>query len=319
MATHVKQEFVHVPVLSKEVVELLDPKPGQVFVDCTLGGGGHALAIAQRIGKAGRIIGIDLDPAAIAAAEKLFTAERPAAPHTFVRGSYADIDVILEQNGTERADLILADVGISSYDLEQSGRGFTFQQDQPLDMRFDPAAHRTAAHIVNTYTEQHLAEIFRMFGEDAHSSRIARGIVAQRQTDTIATTLQLFDVIKRSLPGSIRYKAADSARRIFQALRIEVNGELDSLSTFLPKAFRLLAPGGRLAVISFHSLEDRTVKQFFLAKAKGCICPSDFPECRCGRLPEGKILTRKVVMASGEEIVRNPRSRPAKLRVIEKI
>ena len=311
--------FTHVPVLSKEAVELLAPNLGDVAVDCTLGGGGHALEIARRIGKTGKIIGIDLDPAAIAAAEKLFAKEKPAAPHTFIRGSYANIDTILEQNGTKSAGLILADVGISSYDLEQSGRGFTFQKDQPLDMRFDPSAKLTASHVVNTYTSPRLTEIFRKFGEDAQSSRIAHGIVAQRQTGTIATTAELLGAIKASLPGAIRHKAADSARRIFQALRIEVNGELDNLAAFLPKAFSLLAPNGRLGIISFHSLEDRMVKQFFLAKAKGCTCPPDFPECRCGKLPEGKILTRKVVVASGEEIRANSRSRPAKLRAIQKL
>lgn len=313
------EKFNHVPVLSKEVVELLNPKPGEVAVDCTLGGGGHALAIAYHLGKRGKIIGIELDPAAIAAAEALFKIEKPAARHTFIQDSYANIDVILDQVDTQRVDLILADVGISSFDLEQSNRGFTFQRDEPLDMRFDPKAARTASHIVNTYTEQHLSDIFRAYAEDRHSSRIAKGIVAQRQTGTIATTAQLFGAIKHSLPAGLRYKAADSARRIFQAVRIEVNGELDNLSTFLPKAFKALAPGGRLAVISFHSLEDRIVKQFFLAKAKGCVCPPDFPECRCGKVPEGKILTKKPVTASEEEAAQNPRSKPAKLRVIQKV
>ncbi len=312
------ENFIHVPVLSKQVVELLAPKRGEVAVDATLGGGGHALEIAQRLGRQGKIIGIDLDPAAVAAAEALFKKEKPASQHKFIQGSYANIDVILDQVDTKSVDLILADVGISSFDLEQSNRGFTFQRDEPLDMRFDPAAKQTASHIVNTYTEQHLADIFRAYAEDRHSSRIAKGIVAQRQTGTIATTAQLFDAIKHSLPGSIRYKAADSARRIFQAVRIEVNGELENLSTFLPKAFKALAPGGRLAVISFHSLEDRIVKQFFLAKAKGCTCPPDFPECRCGKVPEGKILTKKPVTASPEEVAQNPRSKPAKLRVIQK-
>jgi 16S rRNA (cytosine1402-N4)-methyltransferase len=313
------KKFSHVPVLSKEVVELLAPAAGEVAVDCTLGGGGHALEIAKHLGKQGKIFGIDLDPAAIGAAEALFKAEKPLAAHSFVHGSYANIDAILDQVDTKGVDLILADVGISSYDLEQSNRGFTFQKDEPLDMRFDPSSKLTASHVVNTYTEQHLADIFREYAEDRHGSRIAKGIVAQRQTGTIATTAQLFDTIKHILPGSIRFKAADSARRIFQAIRIEVNGELDNLSTFLPKAFKVLAPGGRLAVISFHSLEDRIVKQFFLAKAKGCICPPDFPECRCGKVPEGRILTKKPVTATDAEATQNPRSRPAKLRAIQKV
>ena len=302
--------FTHVPVLSSEVLEYLDPQPGQVAVDCTLGGGGHALAIAGRIGKGGTIVGIDLDPAAIAAAEEIFSEAKPKAKHIFVHGSYLDIDTILNQNSIARADLILADVGISSYDLEQSGRGFTFQRDEPLDMRFDPSAKKTASHIVNTYTEQRLAEVFRSYGEDKNSARIARFIVAARQKGTIGTTARLLEVITESLPKPLRFKAADSARRIFQALRIEVNGELSNLSGFLPKAFSLLAPHGRLAVISFHSLEDRTVKQFFAAKAAGG--EYDTP-------PQGKLLTKKPVTATAEEASVNPRSKPAKLRVIEKV
>lgn len=321
----------HLPVLLKEILEYLDPKPGQVFIDGTLGGGGHALALAEKVQPNGTVIGIDLDPAAIQAAETNAAELKLKSKTIFVRGNYRHIKTIIEglqnESGLGEVNGILIDIGISSYDLNASQRGFSFQRDEILDMRFDPEAtpeHKrkepfTAKFIVNHYSEKELKEIFDNYGEEKFSGRIARGIIAHRQEQSIETTTDLFNIIKKALPAAVRFKAGDSARRIFQALRIEVNSELENLQKFLPDAFALLAKGGRLAVISFHSLEDRIVKQFFLDKAQGCICPPDFPECRCGRNPQGKILTKKPVTASAEEIAANSRSAPAKLRVIQKI
>lgn len=317
----------HIPVLLKEVVECLDPKPNNIVIDGTLGGGGHALEIAKRIGK-GILIGIDLDPEAVRAAKNKFAAEKVAAKVILVQGNYKDLDRILADNGIEKADRILIDIGISSYDLEASSRGFSFQhENEPLDMRFNPEEEDknkskepfTAKFILKRYSEKELGELFKSFGEEKFARQIARAIVRVRQESPIQTTTDLFELIKKSLPAPVKYKAGDSARRIFQALRIEVNQELNNLSEFLPRAFNLLNPEGRLAVISFHSLEDRIVKHFFLDKAKGCICPPEFPECRCGRNPEGKIITRKPVTATEEETKENSRSASAKLRVIQKI
>ncbi len=316
----------HIPVLLQEVLENLAPKPGEIVVDGTLGGGGHAIALAAAVGAKGKVLGIDLDPAAIAAAQA-----RAGQEHLgnliFSRGNYAEIKEIIKQNGFQKVNAILIDIGISSYNLENSQRGFSFQRDEQLDMRFDPEsrpAHHgkepfSAKFILNHYSEKELKEIFDKYGEEKFSFKIAKAIVAQRQLGEITRTTELFNLIKKALPASLRFKAGDSARRIFQALRIEVNDALDNLQKFLSAAFESLATGGRLAVISFHSLEDRIVKQFFLLKAKGCICPPDFPECRCGRNPQAKILTKKPIRASAREIAANPRSAPAKLRALQKI
>jgi len=268
-----------------------------------------------------------LDPESIKTAEQKFADDKVQAKSFFVKGNYKDIDSILSELGINSADAILVDIGISSYDLDLSKRGFSFQKEEPLDMRFDPESapankrHQpfNAKYILDSYSEEDLQNIFHQYGEEKFARRIAREIVRSMQQAEIFTTTDLFNLIKKSLPAPIRFKAADSARRIFQALRIEVNKELDNLEQFLPKAFSLLNPGGKLLVISFHSLEDRMVKQYFLEKAKGCICPPDFPECRCGRNPEAKILTKKPVTAGEQEQQQNPRSKPAKLRVIQKI
>ena len=311
----------HTPVLLGEVLELLDPKPGQTVIDGTLGGGGHAAALIERIEPNGTFLGIDLDPAAIEQAKQIFAEKKFKSQINLVRGNYKDIDLF-----AAAADKILIDVGISSYDLENSHRGFSFQKDEPLDMRFDPQSapenkHQepfTAHYILNNYPEKDLEKIFWEFGEEKFGKRIARTIVESRQSQELLSTTELFELIKKALPAQFRFRAAESARRIFQSLRIEVNKELDNISEFLPKAFKLLNPGGRMAVISFHSLEDRIVKQFFNDKAKGCICPPEFPVCNCGRNAEAKILTKKPVTASAEEIEQNPRSKPAKLRLIQK-
>ena len=321
-----KKSF-HTPVLLNEVLEFLDPKPGQTIIDGTLGGGGHSLALAKAIEPKGILVGIDLDPAALTeATAKIKDADIKSEIH-FVKGNYKDIKKIVSDLGLKEINAIIIDIGISSYDLEGSNRGFSFQKHEPLDMRFDPEArpaHKekepfTARYIANHYSEKELKQIFDQYGEEKFSSRIVRGIIEHRQENKIETTEDLFNIIKHSLPAAFRFRAGDRARRIFQALRIEVNKELENLEKFLPDAFEILAKNGKLAVISFHSLEDRIVKHFFLEKAKGCICPPDFPQCVCGKEPLAKILTKKPITASGEEQKENSRSTPAKLRVIQKI
>ena len=317
----------HIPVLVNEVVDLLDPKPGNIVVDGTIGGAGHALALAQKISPDGTLIGIDWDLHSVAFANQAFVDAQTKVPYTIVHGNYRNIPDILKDLQLQSCDRILVDVGISSYDLDQSGRGFSFQKDEPLDMRFNtqyyPSAKRqepfTAKFIVQHFQEAELEKIFWEYGEEKFSKKIARGIVNVRQQQDIETTAQLFEIIKKSIPGAFRYKASDHARKIFQALRIEVNHELDTIAEFLPNAFEVLRPGGRLAVISFHSLEDRLVKKFFLEKTKGCICPPDFPICVCNSVTEAKIITRKPVTATAQEIAENPRSKSAKLRVLQKI
>lgn len=322
-------EYLHVPVLSNEILELLQPEAGDVIVDGTLGGGGHSLELAKRIGGTGILVGIDLDPAAIAKATALFAEAGISCDYRFVRGNYADIGTICAEQGLvgkRRPTKILADFGISSYDLEGSNRGFTFQRDEPLDMRFDPDSvqdeddrPRNAAFLVNTMSAKDLENIFREYAEERFSRQIANAIVEARETAGISTSAELLAIITGSLPKKFQFTAPSVARRIFQALRIEVNGELDNVRTFLPAAFDLLAPNGRLAAISFHSLEDRIVKQYIADLAKGCICPPDFPLCVCGKEPPAKPLTKKPVTASEDEAAKNPRSKPAKLRAFQKI
>jgi len=316
----------HTPVLSDEVLEYLNPKPGETAVDGTLGGAGHALEIAKRIEPDGTLVGIDLDSAAIDQAKKVFEKQKLKSKIFFAQDNYKNIDRVLENLAIKKADLILVDIGISSFDLEQSKRGFSFQKEEPLDMRFNTEDRLenkrkqpfTAYFILQSYPEKELEKIFREYGEEKFSRKIARVIVRHRQQTEILTTTDLLELIKQALPAPLRFKAADSARRIFQSLRIEVNAELENLKEFLPKAFRLLTPGGRLAVISFHSLEDRIVKQFFNDRAKGCICPPEFPICKCGRDAQAKILTKKPISAGSKEQEQNPRSKPAKLRVLQK-
>jgi 16S rRNA (cytosine1402-N4)-methyltransferase len=316
----------HVPVLLNEVLEYLNPQPGQIVVDGTLGGAGHSLAIAEKIGEDGTLIGIDLDPASLKEAEKKFSEHGIKTKTHFIQGNYKYIDSVLDGLGLSAVDGILVDIGLSSYDLDQSGRGFSFQKDEPLDMRYDPTSAPlnkkkepfTAKFILATYTEKELADLFEKYSEEKFSKKIARAIVQTRSEFPLETTTDLFSLIKKSLPAAFRFKAGDSVRRVFQALRIEVNSELENLKQFLPRAFEALKPGGRLVIISFHSLEDRMVKQFFAELARGCICPSEFPTCVCGKEPKAKILTRKPITATEQEAKENTRSIPAKLRAIEK-
>lgn len=316
-------EFSHHPVLLQEVLEYLDPQSGETFIDGTLGGGGHSWAIAQRIAPDGFLLGIDADTAAIDAATATFSENPELVPYAFVQGTYRNIRTIASAEGIAEADKILVDLGISSYDLDASGRGFSFQRNEPagepLDMRFDPHGSTTAASLLNELPVSDLQRIFSEFGEERHAMRIAQTVVRRREEKPLVSTMDLNECIRIGLPAATRFLWQNSARRIYQALRIAVNRELETIAAFLPEAFSLLRPGGRLAVISFHSLEDRIVKRFAVELAKGCICPPDFPECRCGNQPLAKQLTKKPIIADEVEIESNPRSKPAKLRIIEKL
>jgi 16S rRNA (cytosine1402-N4)-methyltransferase len=322
--------YEHTPVLLNEVLEYLDLKPGQNIVDATLGGGGYTRAIINKIKPGGRVLAVDLDKDAIAN----FISQTPTTParqtghpslaggeaprFTLVQGNFAHIDKIIKNHNFPAPDGIVADLGLSSYELEH--RGISFQTDQPLDMRFDLSQPEDAKFVLNSYDEKRLVKVFEEYGEEKFAKQIAKKVIGNRQQGIeIKHTDQLYRIVQEALPKPIKHKADDHARRIFQALRIEVNHELENLQEFLPKAFDLLVPGGRLAVVSFHSLEDRIVKQFFVGLTKGCVCPPEFPQCLCGKNPKGKILTKKPVTASAEELKTNPRSKPAKLRVIIKL
>lgn len=299
----------HIPVLLNETLEYLNAESGSNFVDATLGSGGHAKAILEANPKA-EVLGIDLDKSQLAAIQF----ERLEK----VWGNYREIDKFLQERKIT-PDGILLDLGFSSSQLDDPSRGFSFQSDGPLDMRYDSASDITAEKVVNRYPEKKLERIFSDLGEEKFAKKIARSIVLERKGKDIVSTQQLAEAVKKGIPAPLRYKSADSIRRIFQAIRIEVNGELENLKIFLPKAVEALKPGGRLVVISFHSLEDRIVKEFFNREAKGCVCPPDFPTCVCGKASRLRVLTRKPIEATEEEVAANPRSKPAKLRAAEKI
>lgn len=321
-------DYHHVPVLLKEVVDILNPQPNKNFVDATLGGGEYSKAILDKNQPSGKVLAIDLDQDAIENFKLTQTPTTPSASRipllekegrlTLHHGNFAHIDKIVEHHKFFNISGIVADLGLSSYELDS--RGISFQKKEILNMRFDQkGTHIDAKFVLNSYDESRLRKIFEDYGEEKFSRVIARKIQKKRSKNQIHYTTELYQIIQDALPKPVQHKAADSARRIFQALRIEVNHELDNLQEFLPKAFDLLNPGGRLVVVSFHSLEDRIVKQFFVGLTKGCVCPIDFPQCVCGKNPKGKILTKKHVSASPEELETNPRSKPAKLRAIEKI
>ncbi len=297
----------------------MDPKEGQIFIDATLGGGGYSRTILDQVSINGKVLSVDLDIDAIKNAE-IEKSKIKNQNWIIKKGNFKNIDEIAKQEGFREVDGIVADLGLSSYELDQAGRGISFQKDEPLDMRFDQSQELTAEKILNEYTEERLRKIFEEYGEENFSRQISREVAGLRAKGAaIKTTKELFKVIEEALPKPVKHKVQDSARRIFQALRIEVNGEIENLKVFLPKAFTLLKSGGRLAVVSFHSLEDRIVKQQYLEFARGCVCPPEFPECVCGKKPLAKILTKKPLTASETELLENPRSKPAKLRVLEKI
>jgi 16S rRNA (cytosine1402-N4)-methyltransferase len=310
-------DYHHIPVLLQEVLTFLDPKPGQLFVDATLGGGGYTKAVLERTAPSGKVLAIDLDTDAI---ENFREQNAGLVDRTvLVHGNFSAVAEVVAKKKFGPVSGIVADIGLSSYELETAGRGISFQKDEPLDMRFDTSSSRpTAAFMLAEYSEKELADIFENFGEEKFAKVIARNIVRNRSTKPLTRTGDLTAAISASIPARLQHKATDSFRRVFQALRIAVNAELENLEKFLPEAFSVLAPGGVLVVVSFHSLEDRMVKQFFASAARGCVCPKDFPTCVCGRTPAAKILTKKPLTASAPEVSQNPRSKPAKLRALLK-
>ena len=306
----------HVPVLADEVRGLLAVTPGETVVDATFGAGGHARVLAAGLQGKGRFIAIDRDATVRPFFERF---EREAGVQTrFLRG---ELSVILSQlgaNGVE-ADAILIDLGVSSMQIDRPERGFSYAVDAPLDMRMDPSGELSAKEIVNEWGERELATIFRRYGEERFARQIAQAIVRRRQEKPFERTGELVDVVKSSIPAPRRFGDGHPAKRVFQALRIAVNEELDSLERALPAALAMLRPGGRLAVISFHSLEDRMVKRFFAAQARGCTCPPELPVCVCGNEPTMRLLTRKAVRPSPQETAENPRSASAKLRAAARV
>ena len=305
----------HTPVLADEVRRLLAVQPGETVVDATFGAGGHARLLAQDLQGSGKLVAINRDPSV----KPLFDRFKAHAgvDVRFLRGDFA---IVLSQLAANeiKADAILLDIGVSSMQIDRPERGFSYATDAPLDMRMDPSSEITAATIVNTWDEKELATIFRRFGEERYSGPIARAIVRRRAERAFFRTGDLVDVIKMAIPTPARFGEGHPAKRVFQALRIAVNDELGQLEAALPAAVAMLRPGGRLAVISFHSLEDRIVKQFMVAGAKGCTCPPDFPICVCGKEPELRLLTRKPVRPSASELDHNPRAASSRLRVAVK-
>ncbi len=314
-------EYRHIPVLLPECLEYLQLKTHPIFVDATLGGAGHSSKAAKELGASGLLIGIDQDEVALAAAEaKLGTMPKSQRPRIqLVRGNFGDLDQALLTADIPGIDAILFDLGVSSVQIDTPERGFSFKEDGPLDMRMDPGNQTlTAAEIVNTYNAADLSRIIRAYSDEKWASRIAEFIVRARQQEPIVRSEQLVEVIKAAIPASARRAGGHPAKRTFQALRIEVNGELDVLRRGLEAAIRWLNPGGRIAVISYHSLEDRIVKDAFAAMANRCTCPPDLPVCACGRKPVLELVTRKPVLPTADEVARNPRARSAKLRVAQK-
>jgi 16S rRNA (cytosine1402-N4)-methyltransferase len=306
----------HVPVLAGELIDALDPQPGEVAVDCTFGAGGHARMVANRIGPTGLLVCVDRDPAAEERFDEL-AAEVPCQTR-FLRMDYADALPVLAEEGTV-ADMVYLDLGVSSMQIDAWERGFSYSYDAPLDMRMDPAQELDARAVVNGWDERRLASAFKRYGEERFARAIARAIVERRTTSPFETTGELAETIKAAVPAPARFGGGHPAKRVFQAIRIVVNDELESLDRALPAAWELLRPTGRMAVLSFHSLEDRRVKRFFADRARGCICPPDFPVCTCGRSPEAELLTRRAVVPSAAEVADNPRAGSGKLRAARKL
>jgi 16S rRNA (cytosine1402-N4)-methyltransferase len=309
---------VHVPVLAGELIDLTAPAPGDTAVDCTFGAGGHARLVADRLGPTGTLVCIDRDPAAQRHFDEL--AAEVQCETRFLRMDYSDGLALLAGEGLE-ADVAYLDLGISSMQVDARERGFSYSYDAPLDMRMDPDQELDARAVVNEWDERQLAQVFRRLGEDPNARRIAREIVRRRRSGPIETTGELVEAIEAALPAAVRrrFGGGHPAKRVFQAVRIAVNGELDSLDRALPLAWSLLRDGGRLAAISFHSLEDRRVKRFLVERARGCICPPDFPVCVCGREPEAELLTSRAVAPTPGEVASNPRSKSGRLRAARKV
>jgi len=312
-----KLEQIHIPVLLKESLLYLNLNPGKVIFDGTLGGAGHTVAIFKAIAPTGIIIAVDHDSQAVSTAAKLFEGYKNTY---FFKGNFADVGAIIKQAGIEKIDGYFLDLGMSSKQIEKSKKGFSYMRDEPLDMRMDDEDELTAYDVVNFYSEERLLEIFYKYGEEDYGSKIARNIVRYRDQKKIDTTGELNRIIERSIPPKARYGSrGHPSKRIFQAIRIEVNKELDNLSKGIDEGFKVLNIGGRMVIISYHSLEDRIVKHKFQMLGGKCFCPPDLPECVCNSKKRAEILTKKAIVPREEEIIKNPRSKSAKLRAVEKL
>ena len=308
--------FQHTSVLLHETVDGLNIRPDGIYVDATLGGGGHAFQVCSRLDSKGRFIGIDQDAAAIEAASARLSVFGEKV--TIIRSNYCDMKARLQEIGIDKVDGIMIDLGVSSYQLDTADRGFSYRMDAPLDMRMDQRQTMTAKDIVNTYSEMELFHVIRDYGEDRFAKNIAKHIVVERQKSPIETTGQLVEIIRQSIPMKVQKTTGHPAKRTFQAIRIELNRELDVLKDTLDDMIDLLNPGGRLCVITFHSLEDRIVKSNFRRNENPCTCPSDFPVCVCGKVSKGRVVTRKPILPGEEELEVNSRSKSAKLRIFER-
>ncbi|MCH3968519.1 MAG: 16S rRNA (cytosine(1402)-N(4))-methyltransferase RsmH [Atopobiaceae bacterium] len=303
-----------------EVLRELDPRPGDVVCDCTLGGAGHTVELAKRVAPDGLSLGIDQDDMALAAATERFEREVPDGRHRFLKGNFGDLDDLLVGAEVPGVDCFLFDLGVSSPQLDIPMRGFSYHEDAPLDMRMDPGTNTlTAAEVIQNYTAADLTRILRLYGDEKYASRIAAEICRRREKAPIETTFQLVDAVKAGIPAAARRHGGHPARKTFQALRIEVNHELDVLERGLEAAVRWTNTGGRICVISYQSLEDRITKHIFSEMSQGCICPPDLPVCVCGHVPIVEVRTRKPLVAGEEELARNPRARSAKMRVAVKL
>lgn len=311
-------DFNHRPVLLDECIESLNIKSDGKYLDGTLGGAGHSMEILKKLDK-GTLIGIDQDNFAIEIAGERLKKVQSSASVVLIKGNFRDMAQLLRKNGIDGVDGILLDIGVSSHQLDEAERGFSYKQDAPLDMRMDRSLEVDAATIVNTYSEKEINDIIRQYGEENWAARIASFIVKVRETEKIETTGHLVDIIKAAIPANARREGPHPAKRTFQALRIAVNDELGALKDAIDSAAEILNPEGRLSIITFHSLEDRIVKTEFNKREKPCTCPPSFPVCVCGKKPELKVLTRKPILPSEEEVEENPRSRSAKLRVARRI
>lgn len=309
-------DFKHISVLLDETIDGLDIKPDGIYVDGTLGGGGHSYEILRRLSPKGRLIGIDQDGEALkAAGERLKNFENQI---TLVRSNYCEIDKVLKELNVEKVDGILLDIGVSSYQLDNLERGFSYKSDAPLDMRMDTRQELTAADVVNTYSENELFKIIKDYGEDKFAKNIAKHIVLARKEKPLETTKELSEVIKRAIPMKVQAKGGHPAKKTFQAIRIEVNQELTVLKESIDKMIDLLKPNGRICIITFHSLEDRIVKTKFRENENPCTCPPNFPVCVCGKKSKGKVITRKPIIPSEDEIEENKRAKSSKLRIFER-
>ena len=312
-----QENYGHYSVLLAETVDSLNIKPGGVYVDCTLGGAGHSARILEKMGGDGKLVGIDRDEYAIQKASQRL--EKYKDNILLIKGNFCDAPELLSENGIHKIDGVVADLGVSSFQLDNADRGFSYMHDAPLDMRMSRQDKLSAYDVVNGYEEKELSRIINLYGEERFASKIAYNICRTREKQPIKTTAELAEVVKNSIPAKNRADGPHPAKRTFQAIRIEVNAELDVIDKMILGLFPMLESGGRMAVITFHSLEDRIVKHTFAELAKGCECPPDFPVCVCGKKPQGVVVTKKPILPSEQELEENPRSRSAKLRVCEKI